>query len=86
MTEQAFTSWTEVALAMRTAIEAALPGAQVLVEPRDPGHFAIQVVSGEFAGKTMVKQQQLVYGAITPLMRGENAPVHAIDEMVTKTP
>jgi hypothetical protein len=33
-----------------------------------------------------VKQQQLVYGAIAPLLRGDDAPVHAIDRMVTRTP
>ena len=37
-------------------------------------------------GSSRVKQQQLVYGAIAPLMRGDDAPVHAIDRMVTRTP
>jgi stress-induced morphogen len=34
----------------------------------------------------MVQQHQLVYRAITPLMTGDAAPVHAIDRLQTKAP
>ncbi len=74
-----------VAKEMREAIEQALPGARVEVNPTNPGHFAIRVVSEAFEGKPLVRQQQLVYGAIGHLMRGDAAPVHAIDQMETRT-
>jgi stress-induced morphogen len=76
----------DVCAALRDAIAAALPDAQVRVAPNSPGHFEIEVVSPVFAGKSMVKQQQLVYGAIKELMAGDGAPVHAIDRLRTRTP
>jgi acid stress-induced BolA-like protein IbaG/YrbA len=76
----------EIAGRLREAILAGLPDAVVAVEPRGAGHFEVEVVSAAFAGLSRVKQQQLVYGAIAPLLRGEGAPVHAIDRMVTRTP
>ncbi len=70
---------------LRDAIVEALPGAEVEVVARGPGHFEISVVSEAFEGRSRV-QQQLVYGAIAPLMAGNAAPVHAIDRMQTRTP
>jgi acid stress-induced BolA-like protein IbaG/YrbA len=72
--------------ALRDAIAAALPDADVRVTPNNPGHFELEVVSTAFAGKSMVKQQQLVYGAIKQLMAGDGPPVHAIDRLRTRTP
>lgn len=72
--------------ALRDAIVAALPGSRVEVEAGSPGHYAIRVVSGAFAGKSRVAQQQLVYGAIAHLMQGDAAPVHAIDRLLTELP
>ncbi len=69
---------------MRAAIEAAIPGARVEVIPTGPGHFEISVISEAFESKSMVQQQQMVYGAIAHLMSGENPPVHAIDRMQTR--
>jgi acid stress-induced BolA-like protein IbaG/YrbA len=66
---------------IREAIAAAVDGAEITIDPRGPGHFEIAVVSGAFEGKSRVQQQQLVYGAITELMSGPNAPVHAIDKL-----
>lgn len=71
---------------IKSAIESTIDGAQVEVRASSPGHFEIDVTSGDFAGKSMVKQQQLVYGAIKELMAGDNAPVHAVDRLRTKTP
>jgi acid stress-induced BolA-like protein IbaG/YrbA len=68
---------------IRSAIEAALPGAAVDVIPTSPGHFEIRVASDAFAGKRRLEQQQLVYAAIAPLMSGDSAPVHAIDRLET---
>jgi len=76
----------DVCAALREAIAAALPDAQVRVTPNSPGHFEIEVVAAAFAGKSMVQQQQLVYGAIKQLMAGDGAPVHAVDRLRTKTP
>ena len=81
-----FNSADDVGAALRTAIAAALPDARVQVTPSSPGHFEIEVVSAAFAGKSMLQQQQLVYGAIRELMAGDSAPVHAIDRLRTKTP
>jgi acid stress-induced BolA-like protein IbaG/YrbA len=76
----------DLCAALRTAIEGALPGSQVEVAAGSPGHFQIGVTSDRFAGKSMVQQQQLVYSAIAHLMKGADAPVHAIDRMQTLVP
>ena len=70
---------------MHAAITAALPDATVEVAKNSPGHFQIRVVSPAFAGKPRVRQQQMVLGAIAALMKGDNAPVHAIDRLDTLT-
>lgn len=75
---------TGVAEDLKKSIEAALPGAVVAVTPVSPGHFEIHVVSDAFSGKNRVQQQQLVYGAIAHLMKGDAAPVHAIDRLQTE--
>jgi stress-induced morphogen len=71
---------------IREAILAALPGAQAEVRCASPGHFEIQVTSEAFAGKSVVQQHQLVYGAITELMSGDAAPVHAVDRLECRLP
>jgi acid stress-induced BolA-like protein IbaG/YrbA len=81
-----FDSADQICAALRSAIVAALPDAQVEVTPNSPGHFGIEVVSPAFAGLSMVRQQQLVYGAIKELMAGDGAPVHAVDRLKTRTP
>jgi len=50
------------------------------------GHFTIEVTSAAFEGKSMLQSQRLVYGAITHLMAGDAAPVHAVDSLKTRTP
>jgi stress-induced morphogen len=73
--------------AIRTAILAKIPDANVDVNPGSGGgHFTIAVVSPVFAGKSLVDSQRLVYGAIAHLMKGDGAPVHAVDKLTTKTP
>jgi acid stress-induced BolA-like protein IbaG/YrbA len=71
---------------MREAIEAAIPGASASVQANSPGHFGVEVTAAAFAGKSMVEQQQMVYAAIAHLMKGDAAPVHAVDTLVTRTP
>ncbi len=74
----------EIADDLKRCIETALPGAGVVVTPASPGHFEIRVASQAFAGKSRVQQQQLVYAAIAHLMKGDAAPVHAIDHLQTE--
>ena len=70
---------------MKTAIEQAIDGSIARVSGGG-GHFEIEVVSEQFAGKRILEQQRLVYSAIAHLMAGDAAPVHAVDRMVCKTP
>ena len=71
---------------LRRALKTALPDAAVEVEAGSPGHFTLSVVSAAFAGLPRVRQQQRVYAAIAHLMAGDAAPVHAIDQLITRTP
>lgn len=50
------------------------------------GHFEISVVSTVFAGKSTLEKHRLVLGAIAHLMKGDDAPVHAVDSLKTLTP
>jgi acid stress-induced BolA-like protein IbaG/YrbA len=70
---------------IRQKIEAALPGAAAEVEGGG-GHFSIVVVAEQFRGKSMLEQQRMVYSAINDLMRGIDAPVHAVDALRTRVP
>lgn len=76
----------EIAEQIRSAIAGALPDATIDVRPQGPGHFEISVTDAAFEGLNRVKQQQLVYGAITELMAGPNPPVHAVDRLECTTP
>ena len=76
----------QTAKLIREAIEQAIPGAEVEIAAGGAGHFELRVKAEEFAGKSRVTQQRLVYGAITHLMSGETAPVHAIDKMEILVP
>lgn len=67
---------------IRTSIETAIPGANVTVTGGG-GHYTIDVVSNAFEGKNMVQSQRMVYSAISHLMQGPNAPVHAVDSLRT---
>lgn len=71
--------------AIKSAILAKIPDAQVVVAAGSSGHYTIDVVSPVFEGKNMVESQRLVYGAIAHLMKGDAAPVHAVDKLTTKT-
>jgi acid stress-induced BolA-like protein IbaG/YrbA len=75
----------DVVAAVRAAIEEKVPGARAEVTGGG-GHYSIEVVSPVFAGKGMLESQRLVYGAIAHLMKGDDAPVHAVDSLRTRTP
>ena len=66
-------------------IKAQMPDAQVKVEDLTGGgdHYQVSVVSSQFAGKGLVKQHQLVYGALKQAMSTE--AIHAL-ALKTYTP
>jgi acid stress-induced BolA-like protein IbaG/YrbA len=66
---------------IKTWIEAGLPDSTVEIDG-DGHHFEAVIVSAAFAGKTMVEQHQLVYGALGDRMKAE---IHALS-MRTLTP
>lgn len=70
---------------IREAIEKAIPGADVHATGMG-GHFEIRVVSEVFEGKNTLAKHRLVLTAIADLMKGENAPVHAVDKIETLLP
>ena len=67
-------------------IESELPEAEVTVTtPRDPDddkHYAVEVVSPAFEGKSLVDQHQLVHDALGEHLTRD---IHAI-ELTTATP
>jgi acid stress-induced BolA-like protein IbaG/YrbA len=73
----------DVRAAIVDAVAAKIPGARVEVTGGG-GHYSIGVTSPEFAGKSMLASQRLVYAAIAHLMSGDRPPVHAIDTLTTK--
>ena len=70
--------------ALREAIERQIPDSRAEVSGGG-GHFTIEVTSAAFADKSMLEGQRLVYSAIAHLMKGELAPVHAVDSLKTRT-
>lgn len=71
--------------AIEQRITDAIPNSEVVVAGGG-GHYTIKVVSEAFAGKRTLAKHRMVLGAITDLMAGDNAPVHAVDRIVTETP
>ena len=70
---------------IKHAIESQVPGSKVEVGG-DGRHFEIQVVSPIFEGKRTLEKQRIVYAALSELMAGSNAPVHAIARLETLVP
>ncbi len=75
----------DVVAALREAIESQIPSSKAEVSGAG-GHFTIEVVSPAFAGLGMLESQRLVYSAIAHLMKGDLAPVHAVDKLKTRVP
>jgi acid stress-induced BolA-like protein IbaG/YrbA len=71
----------EIIEEIRSSILESIPDALVEVQTGGPGHFEIRVTSAVFEGENRVRQQQLVYGAITHLMSGSSPLVHAVDRL-----
>ena len=71
--------------ALREAIEAAIPESKATVSGGG-GHYSIEVTAkSAFVGKGTLDSQRMVYAAITHLMKGDMAPVHAVDSLKTRT-
>lgn len=70
---------------IRTSILAEIPDAEIEVSGGG-GHFTIDVVSTVFEGKNMLQSQRLVLSAVAHLMKGDAAPLHAVDSLRTRTP
>jgi len=68
--------------AIRDAIRARIDDADTEVTGSG-GHYSIVVRSAAFAGKSLLDKQRLVMSAIAHLMKGEDAPVHAVDKLET---
>ena len=62
---------------LKRLIQAGIPDADVTIEDLrgDGDHYAAQVVSAAFKGKTRVQQHQMVYEALQGRMGGE---LHAL--------
>lgn len=73
----------DISSTIREAIEKALPGSQANVAGGG-GHYTIEVAGPQFAGVSRIDGQRLVYSAISHLMSGNDAPLHAVDKLVTK--
>ncbi len=71
--------------AVKGAVLEKIPDAAVVVQGAG-GHFTIDVVSPVFEGKSRLESQRLVLSAIKHLMAGDQAPVHAVDSLTTRTP
>ena len=67
---------------IKSQIEAGIPCDLVHVEGDDGYHFNAIIVSAEFRGKNIVRQHQMVYGALGDRMKQE---IHALS-MKTLTP
>ncbi|NJK29405.1 MAG: BolA/IbaG family iron-sulfur metabolism protein [Acaryochloridaceae cyanobacterium CSU_3_4] len=70
---------------LTTMIQSGLPGAEVFVQDLTGGgdHYQATVISGEFAGKSLVQQHQLVYRSVNQVMANEQ--LHAL-ALKTYTP
>jgi acid stress-induced BolA-like protein IbaG/YrbA len=70
---------------VKAMIEAEIPDAQVQVQDLTGGgdHLQAIVISSQFEGKSLVKQHQLVYGALRQAMDTE--AIHAL-ALKTYTP
>ncbi|KAF0192389.1 MAG: bola family transcriptional regulator [Gammaproteobacteria bacterium] len=67
---------------IKKLIEAGLPGAIVQIDG-DGVHFEVVVASDQFAGKSLLQQQRIVYGTLGNRMQSE---IHALSmKTYTKT-
>jgi acid stress-induced BolA-like protein IbaG/YrbA len=75
----------DVRLAIKEAVEGAIAGC-VCDVTGGGGHFEIVATAAAFQGQSLLNKQRLVLNAIAHLMKGDQAPVHAVDKIETRTP
>ena len=61
-------------------IESAIPNSEAKVVG-GMGHFAIEVKSPEFKGKSTLEKHRMVLTAIDHHLKGPEAPIHAVDSI-----
>ncbi|MEO0761590.1 MAG: BolA family transcriptional regulator [Pseudomonadota bacterium] len=61
-------------------LRAAFPDAVIEINDLagDGNHYAARVVSEQFRGKNRVQQTRMVNQALSDIMKGSNAPLHAL--------
>jgi stress-induced morphogen len=79
-------SSADIVRAIEEGVRAGIPGCVVSARAASPGHYAISVTAEEFRGHSRMVCQRLVYRTIGHLLRGENAPIHAVDSLETLVP
>lgn len=76
---------SEVLVQIRERIEAEIDESRVEAAG-EGGHFEISVIAPGFAGKNRLARQRMVFKVIADLLKGDDAPIHAVDRLETKTP
>jgi stress-induced morphogen len=72
--------------AIETAIREAIPDAADVDVRANGNHFSLRVVSASFEGRSTIQKHRMVLSAVSPFMSGDDAPVHAIDQLVCELP
>ena len=75
----------DVRQAIKSAVEQAIPNC-TCEATGGGGHFEIIATSAAFNGQSLLNKQRMVLNAIAHLMKGEDAPVHAVDKIETRLP
>lgn len=75
------------AVEIERMIKDAFPTAEVEIKDLagDGNHYAATVIAAEFAGKSRVKQHQMVYAALKGKMDGPAGELHAL-ALTTRAP
>lgn len=68
---------------VKKMIETGLPGAQAEINSNDGSHFEAIIIHEDFAGKSMVKQHQMVYNTLNSSIQSNE--IHALS-LKTYTP
>ncbi len=67
---------------VKICIESAIPQSQAQVSSNG-NHFQITVISPVFEGMGLLDKQRMVYSAIASFISGPQAPIHAVDRLLT---
>ncbi len=77
---------SDILVQIRAAVETAIAESKCEVTPGSAGHFVLTVTASAFQGQSRLQQQRMVLSAIAHLMKGDGAPVHAVDSLTTRLP